>query len=197
MNTQQVQELLLQALETEIGGQSLYQDAISVAVNDELREEWQGYHEETQYHEQILRGVFRDLDLDTEAASPGRTIVREKARSLLQSMRAAKDSGNPELAQLVAAEAIVEAETKDHQNWRLIGMVAENGDGELAEILKRAHEEVEDQEDEHLYHNMGWARELWIQSLGIEAVLPPPEEEQDVRTAIGASRAEQARESML
>ena len=43
----------------------------------------------------------------------------------------------------------------------------------------------------------GWCRELWIQSLGMDAVLSPPEEQKDVKTAIGASRAEQAREEML
>lgn len=44
---------------------------------------------------------------------------------------------------------------------------------------------------------MGWARELWIESLGLPAVLPPPEEEKDVTTAIGAARAEQTREEAL
>jgi hypothetical protein len=44
---------------------------------------------------------------------------------------------------------------------------------------------------------MGWARELWIQSLGMPAVLPPPEEKKKVETAIGAARAEKAREDYL
>ncbi len=43
---------------------------------------------------------------------------------------------------------------------------------------------------------MGWARELWIESLGLKAVLPPPEEKKDVKSAIGQSRAEQARNKM-
>jgi len=63
--------------------------------------------------------------------------------------------------------------------------------------LKKAHEEVEEEEDEHLYHSMGWARELSIQALGMPAVLPPPEEEKHVKTAIGAARAKQARSEML
>ena len=63
--------------------------------------------------------------------------------------------------------------------------------------LQEAYEQVEEQEDQHLYHTMGWARELWIESLGMPAVLPPPEEEKKVVTAIGAARAEQAREEML
>jgi hypothetical protein len=49
--------------------------------------------------------------------------------------------------------------------------------------------QVEDEEDEHLYHSKGWCRELWIQSLGMEAVLPPPEEKQNVKSEIEAGRA--------
>jgi hypothetical protein len=56
---------------------------------------------------------------------------------------------------------------------------------------------VESEEDEHLYHTTGWTRELWIQSLGLPAVIPPPEEEKEVKTAIGAARAKQGRKKML
>ena len=71
--------------------------------------------------------------------------------------------------------------------------MADNGKGDGVKALKEAYEEVEDQEDEHLYHSKGWCRELWIQALGMKAVLPPPEERKHVKTAIGAARAEQAR----
>jgi hypothetical protein len=69
------------------------------------------------------------------------------------------------------------AETKDHLDWELIGACGEKLlAGKQAKVLKDADEEIEDQEDEHLYHTKGWCRELWIQSLGMKAVLPPPEE---------------------
>jgi hypothetical protein len=77
------------------------------------------------------------------------------------------------------------------------GLVAENLGGKDGKALRIAHAEVEDQEDEHLYHTMGWARELWIESLGMPAVLPPPEEEKSVKTAIGAARAKLARDKLL
>ena len=109
----------------------------------------------------------------------------------------AKSAGKPEAAQLVAAECVVLAETKDHLNWDLIGQVAKKATGEGGKALKEAHDVVEPEEDEHLYHTTGWTRELWIDSLGIPAVLPPPEEEKDVKTAIGAARAKQDRGSML
>lgn len=46
----QLNELLYQALETESGGIEIYQMALECAVNDDLREEWQGYLDETRRH---------------------------------------------------------------------------------------------------------------------------------------------------
>ena len=129
--------------------------------------------------------------------TPGRLVVRHIGESLVKAIRMGRDAGNPEAAQLVAAECVVMAETKDHLNWELIGQVSEKADGKKGEALSQAHEEVEEQEDEHLYHTTGWCRELWIQSLGMPAVLPPPEEEKEVKTAIGAARAKQSRQEML
>ena len=74
--------------------------------------------------------------------------------------------------------------------------MAKKAKGDVAKILKEAHAEVEQEEDEHLYHTKGWCRELWIESLGMKAVLPPPEEEKDVDNAIDAARAEKARTKM-
>jgi hypothetical protein len=85
----------------------------------------------------------------------------------------------------------------DHHHWELIGQLAKKTKGKEAEALREAHEEVEQEEDEHLYHTRGWSRELWIEALGMPAVLPPPEEEKDVKSAIGAERAKNAREEML
>jgi hypothetical protein len=123
--------------------------------------------------------------------------VRHIGESLVKAMEMAKNAGKPEAAQLVAAECVVLAETKDHLNWELLGHVATKTAGEEGKALKEAHDEVEPEEDPHLYHNTGWTRELWIDSLGMPAVLPPPEEEKDVKTAIGAARAKRARGDML
>jgi len=192
-----MQELLYQALETELGGEQVYKAAIRCAQNSELNEEWQKYLEETQNHQRILQGVFDRMGLDTNKETPGRQVVRHLGESLVVAMEMALEEAPGEAAELVAAECVVLAETKDHQNWELIGRLAESLKGEEAKALREAHAEVEEQEDEHLYHTMGWARELWIQSLGMAAVLPPPEEEKKVKTAIGAARAQQSREEVL
>jgi hypothetical protein len=197
MDRKHMEELIYQALETELGGVQVYATAIRCAQNDELKEEWTKYHEQTQNHVQIMRGVCEQLGLDLEKETPGRTIVRMKGKALVKAMETALESGELDAAQIVAAECVVDAETKDHMNWELIGMIAEKSHGDERTVLKEAHEQVEDEEDEHLYHTMGWTRELWIKSLGLPAVLPPPEEEKDVKTAIGAARAKQERSKML
>jgi rubrerythrin len=197
MKEEQLNELLYQALETELGGVQIYQAAVRCAVNEELKEEWEKYLEQTRNHVQIVQDVLSNLDLDPEAETPGRKVVRHLGESLLAAIETARSKGEPEAAQLVAAEVVVLAETKDHQNWQLIGEAAANAKSDTAAILQEAHEQVEEEEDEHLYHTMGWARELWMESLGIKAVLPPPEEVKDVKTAIGAARAQHARGDMM
>ncbi|MCC7365419.1 MAG: hypothetical protein IT303_13720 [Dehalococcoidia bacterium] len=194
-----VKELLLQAIETERGGQQIYTAAIECASTAELREEWQKYLEETENHERVLMDTFSALGLDPEEMSPGRLILQSKAKSLVTAMTEAKMRLPQGMPELVAAECVVEAESKDHMNWELIGRLAQDGglSPDESRALMAAHEQVEDQEDEHLYHTMGWARELWIKNLGMPAVIPPPEEQQKVTTKMGAARAEQEREQLL
>ena len=196
MNEEQMQELLYQALQTEMGGVEVYEAALRCVQNEDLEEEWEEYLEQTKHHVEIVREVFTKLNLDPEAETPGRAVVRHIGESLVAAMEMALESGPPEAAELVATECVVLAETKDHLNWELIGMLAGKAKGETAQALRDAYKEVEGQEDEHLYHTTGWSRELWIRGLGMPAVLPPPEEEKDVKTAIGAARAKQERARM-
>jgi hypothetical protein len=189
----QIEELLYQALETEMGGVQVYTTALRCVQNEDLQEEWEEYLEQTKKHEQIMRDVCQSFGLDLDKETPGRQIVRTKGETLVKAMEMALKAGDPAAAELVACECVVDAEIKDHQNWELMSMVAEKLKGSEKKALEDACEEVEEEEDEHLYHTKGWCRELWIQSLGLPAQLPPPEEERDVKTAIGAARAQQSR----
>ena len=199
MNEQQLNELILQSLEHEQGGVKVYETAIKCAQNSDLHEEWEKYLEQTRMHVETLTNLATAFELDPNQETPGRKIVRMLGASLVEAMRSALGAGKPEAAQLVACECVVLAETKDHLDWELLGKCAEKGksmklSAARVQALADAVELVEDQEDEHLYHTKGWCRELWIQSLGMRAVLPPLEEQRDVKTAIGAARAEQASE---
>jgi rubrerythrin len=196
MKDEQVHELLFQTLETELGGVKVYETALRCVANKDLREEWEKYHEQTTRHVEIAEGLLTAFGLDPATQSPGRAVVKHIGSSLVKAMEMALKEGPPEAAELVATECVTLAETKDHLNWELLGEVATPLKGERAKALTAALEEVEEQEDEHLYHTTGWGRELWIESLGIPAVLPPPEEQKDVKTAIGAARAKHARADM-
>ena len=127
--------------------------------------------------------------------TPGTTIVRANGNALLQAMEAARAAGNPAAAQIVAAECVVLAETKDHLDWELLGEVAKGLSGKEQQALQEAYDRIEDEEDEHLYHTQGWCRELWLESLGLAAELPPPEEVEDVSSAVEAAQAKQDRQA--
>jgi hypothetical protein len=194
---EQIEELLYQALETEIGGVAVYESAIRCAQHPELKQEWEKYLAQTKNHERMLRKVLDSMDLDAEQETAGRRIVRHHGKSLVHAMAMAQKDGTPDAAELVAAECVVMAETKDHQNWELIGEVVKGLAQQGSPVLRQAYEQVEDEEDEHLYHSTGWARELWLQSLGLPAVLPPPEEKKDVKSAAEAAQAKTTRKEML
>jgi rubrerythrin len=192
----QLQDLLYQALETELGGVEIYETALKAARNDDLRQEWEHYLDQTRHHVELVESSLQAFGLDPATDTPGRQVVRHTGEALVKSIALAQADATPEQAQVVAAECVTLAETKDHLNWELIGEIVKRLTGEPAKVLRAAHKEVEEQEDSHLYHNTGWARELWIEGLGLPAVLPPPEEQKDVKTAIGAARAQQARREM-
>ena len=193
LSTSHVTDLLYQALETEKGGVQIYSTALRCALNEDLKEEWNKYLEQTKQHVQIVSDIIKGMNLDTEVETPGRKVVRHIGDSLVQAMEMALRGPDPAAAQIVAAECVTLAETKDHLNWELIGEIAKNSTDDTSKALKQAYEQVEQEEDEHLYHTSGWTRELWIEALGMPAVLPPPEEEQDVDTAIEAAKAKKSR----
>jgi hypothetical protein len=197
MDRANFEELLYQGMETELAGEQLYVTAVEAAVNDDVREEWGKYLEETRNHQEILKRVFEVAGLDPDTETPGRKIVRQKGEALVAAIKQAQSAGDPKMGELVAAECIVEAESKDHHNWELLGQMVEHLSGDLKTAVKDAYDEVSEEEAEHLFHTMGWARELWLDFMGVPAVLPPPEEEKSVKTQIGASRAEQQREDYL
>jgi hypothetical protein len=193
LSTSHLTELLYQALETEKGGVQIYSTALRCALNEDLKEEWNKYLEQTKEHVQIVSDILKGMNLDTEVETPGRKIVRHIGDSLVQAMEMALRGPDLAAAQIVAAECVTLAETKDHLNWELIGEITKNSSGDASGVLKQAYDQVEPEEDEHLYHTTGWTRELWIAALGMPAVLPPPEEEQDVENAIEAANAKKSR----
>jgi hypothetical protein len=197
LNKDQLHALLYEALETEKGGVLIYETALRCAINDDLIEEWQEYLSQTRNHVQILISVLQKLGLNPDQETPGRTVVRHSGLSLVKTIRIASMAGKPQAAEVVAAECVTLAETKDHMNWQLIGAAAKTLTGNEQEILQGAYAEVEAEEDEHLYHSTGWARELHLQALGLPAELPPIEETRHVESEEQAAAVRKERKQTL
>jgi hypothetical protein len=185
----QLKELLLQSLTHERGGVLVYKTALECVVNSELRDEWKKYLAQTVRHVELLTQACQTLGIDPGEMTPSCQIVHNLGKSLVIAMKTAATANNPVAAELIACDCVMLAESKDHADWELIGRCVKEMGGEVADALKAAYEEVEEQEDEHLYHSQGYGRELWLKSLGLQAELPPPEEKQDVKSASEAERA--------
>ena len=192
MKMPQVKELLLQSLEHERGGVLVYRTALECVRDERLRGEWKRYLEQTENHVSVLTSVCVALGLDPGERTPGCDVVHHTGTALVVAMKKARAAGDPVAAELVACDCVVLAETKDHANWELIGECAQaSSEGEAGRALSDAYAQVEEQEDEHLYHSKGWSRELWLKALGLKAIIPPPEEKEDVKTATDAAKAKQ------
>lgn len=89
MNTTQLNELLYQGLETELGGVQIYTKAIQCAVNADLKKEWENL-EQTQKHVSIMKGVLNDLGLEIDKETPGREVCRHTGESLIRAMELAQ-----------------------------------------------------------------------------------------------------------
>jgi len=77
MEMAMVKELLLQSLEHEKGGVKVYETALKCVINEDLKEEWEKYHQETEHHVQVLQDVCSQMQLDPEELTPGRKIVHD------------------------------------------------------------------------------------------------------------------------
>ena len=94
MKDEQVRELLYQMLETELGGVEVYTTAIECAENEDLKEEWEEYLEQTQNHVAVVEETIRKLGLDPEEETPGRKVVRHIGESLVEAMEMALSEGS-------------------------------------------------------------------------------------------------------
>jgi len=193
MDTVQLKEHLLQSLVHERGGVLVYRTALECALNDDLREEWEKYLEQTQNHVVILADLCEKMGWDPGEMTPGCKIIQHNGMALVRAMEMAQAEGDEQAAELVACDSVLLAETKDHANWEIICECAKSADGTAGAALTAACEQVEAEEDEHLYHTQGWARELRLKALGLKAVLPPPEEKKDVKSASEAEAAKKGR----
>ena len=115
-------------LETELGGVQVY-EAAGCVRNDDLRSEWEHYLEQTRHHVELVEEA---LGLSGSIPPPRRPAEKSSAIPAKRWSRRSpspKPSATAEQAQVVAAECVTLAETKDHLNWELIGEIVKRSPG--------------------------------------------------------------------
>ncbi len=196
-NASQIEELLYQALETEIGGLSIYETALACAVNEDLKKGVAGLSRRNPHASPRAADRVRAVGAGsrTPAARPGGGAPYRRGAG-----QGHEDGDQRGRRQRGAAGRDRMRGAGRNQGSRELDADRRGRDqhgGTEGKVLKQAYDAVVTDEEHHLYHTKGWSRELWIDALGYPAVLPPPEEVKQVESAIGASRAEQARGKML
>ena len=146
-------DLLSEFLAVEEGGQQLYEKALELVFDSEVKTKFREFLKQTMTHQKVLTEIINKLGGNPRAQSPTAKIASQKAEALLRTM------GDPGLSrdqnQLNAIENIVLAETKDHADWELLGKITrQTTDNRLREVLAPAAKNVEQEEDEHL----NWTR---------------------------------------
>ena len=182
-----IKGLVLQALETELCGVALYIAALRCAVQPELRAEWNRNLQHTQAHVVRLKQACAALGIDTSTDTPGRKVVRLLGEALGEAIELARRTADAKGAQVVAAECLQLAATKNHLNWEMIGELSRQLSGREQQVLAAAFAATEDEEEMHLQGGRSWLRELWLDALGMPAMLPPHDAEKDVTIAIGGA----------
>ncbi len=161
----EVMDKLSEFLTVERGGVKLYEAAIKLVRNREVKDKFREFHKQTMRHEEILTGIIRKLGGKPAYKSIGAKLAEAKANALLKTMTNTMGK-TPAEAELNAIENIVIAETKDHADWELLGHIAHRSeDSKLSQLLKPAVVEVEDQEDEHLHWSQKKLGELALAGL--------------------------------
>jgi hypothetical protein len=193
MRPEQLVELVLQSVQHERTGIAVYRAALACAIHADLRAEWIETLEQTREHEQTLIEICKVLGIDPEHSAPGREIVAEVGGSLVRAIERATVEGDREVAQLVACECVVHAGIKAQLDWGLLRRCAEELVGDEGQPLPEVFEEIEQEKRDSLDHAQGWWRELWVDSLGMKAVLPPPEVRKRIESASDESARDRAR----
>lgn len=172
MKQDQVDDLLLQALAQERAAVRVYQAALRCAVHPDLRDEWRDCLAETRRHERVLEQALERLGMDPELQTACREVVTVLADALVRGMTLARDAGDPQAAQLMAADCVWITEFRLQAIRELLSRVAHGAEGELRGALLPAAAELEDTGDDHLLSARRWSRELWNQALGLDTASP-------------------------
>jgi rubrerythrin len=131
-------------------GAHLYRTAAGMTQFPEWRDKYEEFLAQTVDHVRILSELIGELGGDPMYVSPQARMTEFQATKLMEPalLAGSVDTLTMELAML---EAVMLAERKDQANWKLLRALADQlPDSAPAQAIRRAVEEVDPQEDEHV-----------------------------------------------
>lgn len=167
-----VRELLERALELARAGVRVYEAALGCAARDALEEQWQDDLAQIRRHERALRTAATRLGVDPEAETSLRLLVRQQAGAIVSALEAGSEKAPQDEAERLAAECVLEWESRTRVAWELLYELAAVTGGEEGEALRAACAEAPDQQDERFHRARAWARSLWLAALGRPMPVP-------------------------
>ena len=123
VDEEQLHDLLYQAHETELGGVQIYEAARGRAQKDVAATSGSTTSSKPATMSSLSSNRCGPSGSIPPTKSPGRKVVRHTGEALVKTISLAQGEASPDQAQVVAAECVTLAETKDHLNWELIGHV--------------------------------------------------------------------------
>ncbi|HET8645285.1 MAG TPA: hypothetical protein VFO85_07335 [Vicinamibacteria bacterium] len=167
-----VRELLERALELARAGVRVYEAALGCAVHDQLEEQWQDDLSQIRRHERALRTAATRMGVDPEAETSLRLVVRQQARAITEALEQASAKAPDAEAERLAAECVLEWESRTRVAWDLLYELAAITTDEVGEALRTACAEAPDQQEERVHRARAWARSLWLAALGRPNAVP-------------------------
>ena len=137
-----VEDLLIEALETERGEVQIYETASKCAENEDLRSEWRHQAGVAARHAVVLEKAIDAAGLDADRTTTASSVVHYVEATLVRAMEMALESAPAETAELVAVECVSFAEARDRLNWERLEDSWKEFDGDIARTLEELSTEV-------------------------------------------------------
>ena len=87
VNMDILKDVLSEFLTVELGGQKLYERALKLVFDSEVRTKFREYHRQTLDHQKVLIGIIHKLGGNPKFRSATAKIAGEKAQALLRTIR--------------------------------------------------------------------------------------------------------------
>lgn len=165
-----VADIMSAALTHERCGRHLYRSVAGRTANPVLKAKYQHFGNETERHVEVLETLVIAMGGDPNYVSPAARATEAADARILESTFLLSGSVDLMAAEMTMLDAVLLAETIDHNNWRAMADLAgELPDGELRDQFAESVASVMADEENHLE----WAAETRLKMIRLQASSSP------------------------